>query len=114
MDDRIEPNDGSTCEASVAFDPRAGVWTRVDSRSGLPAPNVGIRDCDCSRSSRAGGRGVAQTRCPTRSLWRTCAQGTAHLRMRTRAEVGGRQEARTPDLRVASERWERPYLVKRP
>jgi hypothetical protein len=27
--------------------------------------------------------------------------------------VGGRQEARTPDLRVANERWERPYLVKR-
>jgi hypothetical protein len=24
-----------------------------------------------------------------------------------------RQEARTPDLRVANERWERPYLVKR-
>jgi hypothetical protein len=28
-------------------------------------------------------------------------------------KVGGRQEARTPDLRVANERWERPYLVKR-
>src|SRR5262245_51597515 len=26
---------------------------------------------------------------------------------------GGRQEARTPDLRVANERWERPYLVAR-
>jgi hypothetical protein len=26
---------------------------------------------------------------------------------------GGRQEARTPDLRVANERWERPYLVQR-
>jgi mRNA interferase MazF len=30
------------------------------------------------------------------------------------AKAGGRQEARTPDLRVANERWERPYLVKRP
>jgi putative DNA methylase len=27
---------------------------------------------------------------------------------------GGRQEARTPDLRVANERRERPYLVRRP
>jgi hypothetical protein len=26
---------------------------------------------------------------------------------------GGRREDRTPDLRVANERWERPYLVKR-
>jgi hypothetical protein len=30
------------------------------------------------------------------------------------SSFGGRQEARTPDLRVANERWERPHLVKRP
>jgi hypothetical protein len=28
-------------------------------------------------------------------------------------KAGGRREDRTPDLRVANERWERPYLVER-
>src|SRR6266849_4439731 len=49
-------------------------------------------------------------------------QETAHLRAPrydgepspdTRAKVGGRQEARTPDLRVANEPGKRPYLVAR-
>jgi Phage integrase family len=50
------------------------------------------------------------TNCPQNSVQQKEAAEAASFARNS----GGRQEARTPDLRVANERWERPHLVKRP
>ena len=83
-------------------------------------------------AERAPGRGTDWTpasltpRARRRSFWlvrnplKRCGQ-PSRPDSRTGAEsvdsapesIGGRQEARTRDLRIANERWERPYLVKR-